>query len=106
YKLYDLLEQGIYNEDSFFERSKILGEKIKVLETALAEIEAQAESEKIQVKELRVRLQYILNNFENAAPDEKNAMLKSAVRKIYYTKTQRMCNYKRFSDLTLEVDFL
>ncbi|MDE6092701.1 MAG: recombinase family protein [Ruminococcus sp.] len=105
-KLYDLLEQGIYDANTFLERSNILSEKIKVLETALTEMEAHAESEKIPVKELRVRLQYILNNFENVAPYEKNAMLKSTVRKIYYTKTQRMCNHKRFSDLTLDVDFL
>ena len=105
-KLYDLLEQGIYDANTFLERSKILGEKVKILETALAEIESHSEPERLPVKELKVRLQYVLDNFENAVPDQKNAMLKSVVRKIYYTKTQRMCNHKRFSDLTLEVDFL
>ena len=106
-KLYDLLEQGIYDANTFLERSKILGEKIKTLETAIAEIESQAEPERLPVKELSVRLQYILNNFENAAPDEKNAMLKSVVRKIYYSKTQgRTKNKSSISDLSLEVDFL
>ena len=105
-KLYDLLEQGIYDANVFLERSKIIGEKIKTLENALEEINSQAKSEKLPVKELQVRLQYILDNFENSTPEEKNIMLKSAVRKIYYTKTQRMCNHKRFSDLKLEIDFL
>ena len=105
-KLYDLLEQGIYNTNIFLERSKVIGDKIKTLETALSEIESRTEPERLPVRELKVRLQYIIDNFENATPDEKNIMLKSIVRKIYYTKTQRMCNHKRFSDLTLEVDFL
>ncbi|MDE6833048.1 MAG: recombinase family protein [Ruminococcus sp.] len=105
-RLYDLLEQGIYDANVFLERSKIIGEKIKTLETALSEIESHSEPERLPVKELKVRLQYILDNFENATPEEKNVMLKSAVRKIYYTKTQRMCNHKRFSDLKLEIDFL
>ncbi|MDE6500709.1 MAG: recombinase family protein [Ruminococcus sp.] len=105
-KLYDLLEQGIYDANTFLERSKVIGEKIKTLETALSEIESHTEPERLPVRELKVRLQYIIDNFENATPEEKNIMLKSAVRKIYYTKTQRMCNHKRFSDLTLEVDFL
>ncbi|MCM1507018.1 MAG: recombinase family protein [Ruminococcus flavefaciens] len=105
-RLYDLLEQGIYDANTFLERSKVVSEKIKTLENALAEIESQSEPEKLPVKELKVRLQYVIDNFSIATPEEKNTMLKNVVQKIHYTKTQRMCNHKRFSDLTLEVDFL
>ncbi|MCM1228221.1 MAG: recombinase family protein [Clostridium sp.] len=105
-KLYDLLEQEIYDINTFTERSNIVAEKIKTLETALAEIEKSAEPKKLSAKELLIRLQYVLDNFSTAAPEEKNIMLKGAIRKIYYTKTQRMCKNKPLSDLTLEVDFL
>lgn len=105
-KLYDLLEQEIYNINTFTERSKIVGEKIKALETALAEIEKSNESKKLSPKELLTRLQYILNNFNTATPEEKNNMLKEAIKKIYYTKTQRMCKNNLSSDLTLEIEFL
>lgn len=105
-KLYDLLEQGIYDTDTFLERSKIVNEKIKTLETAIAEIDNSAESEKLSPKELIVRLQYVIDNFESANPEDKNNMLKRVVKRIYYTKTQKMCYRKQISDLTLEVDFL
>ena len=105
-KLYDLLEQGVYDTDTFLERSKIVAEKIKILETALAEIDNLTESEKLSPKELTIRLQYVIDHFESATPEEKNDMLKSVVKKIYYTKTQKMCYRKTISDLTLEVDFL
>ncbi|MDE5833981.1 MAG: hypothetical protein K2H26_00510, partial [Ruminococcus sp.] len=106
-KLYDLLEQGIYDANTFLERSKIIGEKIKTLENTLAEIESHTEPERLPVKELQVRLQYVLNNFEKATPEEKNIMLKSVVRKIYYSKSQgRTKNKSSLSDLLLEVDFL
>ncbi len=105
-KLYDLLEQEVYDTNTFVERSKLISEKIKALETALSEAENKNEPKKLSSKELVTRLQYILDNFNNAAPEERNIMLKSVARKIHYTKTQKMCNNKRFSDLTLEVDFL
>lgn len=105
-KLYDFLEQGIYDTDTFLERSKIIGEKIKTLENALAEIDNSTESEKLPPKELIVRLRYVIEHFESATPEEKNTLLKSIIRRMYYTKTQKMCYRKPTSDLTLEVDFL
>ena len=105
-KLYDLLEQGVYDTDTFLERSKIVSEKIKALETAITEIDNLTKSEKLSPKELTIRLQYVIDRFESATPEEKNDMLKSVVKKIYYTKTQKMCYRKTISDLTLEVDFL
>lgn len=105
-KLYDLLEQEIYDINKFTERSKIIGEKIKALENALAETNGANKSKKLSDKELLVRLQYVLDNFNTAIPEEKNIMLKGVIQKIYYTKTQRMCKNKLLSDMTLDVEFL
>lgn len=106
-KLYDLLEQGIYDANVFLERSKKLNDKIESLENALAEIESQIEPERLSDKELGIRLRYILENFEGATPEERNSMLKSVVRKMYYSKHNgRTKNKSSVSDLTIKIDFM
>lgn len=105
-RLYDLLEQEIYDANTFIERSKIIAEKIEKLEAAIAEIKNPAETPKLSPQEAITRLYYVVNNFSGASPEEKNRMLKHVVNRIYYSKTQRMCRRNLQSDLTIEVDFL
>lgn len=105
-KLYDLLEQEVYDTATFLERSQVVAQRIKSLESAIAEEEARKEPQKLPPKEAIARLTYVINNFKTASPNEKNTMLHTVVEKIYYSKTQRMCCNKRNSDLTLDAVFL
>ncbi len=105
-KLYDLLEQEIYDTNTFLERSKLINDRIKSLETELKNIETTTSHKKLSPEEVLTRLEYIVANFEKANPEEKNSMLKSVANKIYYSKTERMCKNKDKSDLKIEVDFL
>lgn len=105
-RLYDLLEQEIYDANTFIERSKIIAEKIEKLEAAIAEIKSPDETPKLSPQEAITRLRYVIDNFSAAPPEEKNRMLKRVVSKIYYSKTQRMCRRNLQSDLTLDIDFL
>lgn len=104
-KLYDLLEQEIYDTNTFTERSKLISEKIIALETALSEIQADSVLKKNSPKKLTTNLKSILDNFYSASPEEKNIMLKNTVRKIYYIKTRKMYRNKQLSNLTLEINF-
>ena len=105
-KLYDLLEQGIYDSETFLSRSSLLSEKIRAIESQLKEIE-ESENKVQKSPELAIiELKYVINNFDKAEAGEKNRLLKRVVRKIYYSKTQRMCKNKSDTDLTLEIDFL
>ncbi len=105
-RLYDLLEQEVYNKNTFLERSAIVEDKIRMLETALSELDNEETVEKLSTDKSVLKLQYIIDNFDNASPEEKNIMLKSVIRKIYYSKSHRMCCRKQTSDLNLEIDFL
>lgn len=105
-KLYDLLEQEVYDTATFIERSKVVTERIKALEKAIAEEESRKKPEKMSTKEALAKINYVIQNFRGGTPDEKIAMLHTIVEKIYYTKTQRMCNNKRKSDLSLDAVFL
>lgn len=105
-KLYDLLEQEIYDTNTFLERSKVLNDKIKSLEKAVAETDSGAEAPALPIEESIVRLKNVLDKFENSTPEEKNILLKSVMRKMYYSKSQRMCRQKMTSDLVIEIDYL
>ena len=105
-RLYSLLEQEIYDTNTFLERSKLINDKIHSLETAIREISIEKNPQQLPPDEAVRRLGYVIKNFADSAPEEKNRLLHTVVRKIWYTKTQRMCKNKPYSDLTLSADFL
>ena len=105
-RMYDLLEQEVYDTNVFLERSKIVNDKIKKLEAAIKEIADESKQPQLSPDAAIERLQYIIDNFNSSDSEEKNRLLHSVVRKIYYNKTLRMCKNKQDSDLSLNVDFL
>lgn len=105
-KLYDLLEQEVYDTKTFVERSKTIAERQKNLEIQLARLSETVPTKKQPQKAIS-DLKYVIKNFPHCQnADEKRSMLKSVAGKIYYAKTQRMCKNKMKSDLTLDIDFL
>lgn len=105
-KLYDLLEQEVYDTNTFLERSQVLNSKIKSLEEAIAESESEDKETELPIEESIVRLRNVLDCFETASPEGKNLLLKSVIKKMHYSKTQRMCRQKLTSDLIIEIDYL
>jgi DNA invertase Pin-like site-specific DNA recombinase len=104
-RLYDLLEQDIYDVNTFLERSETVKSRISSLESAIKEIDDETKP-RLSPQESILRLQYVVDNFYTSSPEEKNRLLHSVVRKIYYSKTVRMCRRNRSSDLSLQADFL
>lgn len=104
-RLYDLLEQDIYDVNTFLERSETVKSRIRSLESAIKEIDDETKP-RLSPQESILRLQYVVDNFYTSSPEEKNRLLHSVVRKIYYSKTVRMCRRNRSSDLSLQADFL
>ena len=105
-RMYDLLEQDIYDANTFLERSKVVTQRISSLEAALKELATEAPRQRLTPEEARNRLTKVIADFPTADPAEKNRLLRSVVNKIYYIKTSRMCRNNKTSDLALEVDFL
>lgn len=105
-KLYDLLEQEIYDTETFVQRNEIITRRQKELEEQLTEI-PETEQKKKSPEQAISDLKYVIQNFPDCqSADEKRNMLKGVVNKIYYSKTQRMCRNKMESDMTLDIDFL
>ena len=105
-RLHELLEQEVYDTNTFIERSKIVKEKICSLEAAVREFTSGQQPPKLPPVEGVRHIRCAIGNFSDSEPAEKNRLLHAAAGKIWYTKTQRMCKNKPYSDLSISVDFL
>ena len=101
-KIYEFLENGIYNKNEFLNRSKSIKNNIETLESKLEEysflllknIEIQNEKETMIPKQKNVIDLY--NKLDNAK--DKNILLKSIIAKVTYLKTEKAI--KKDSDPT------
>ena len=92
-KIYDFLENGIYNKDEFIIRSNSIKENIENLENKLEEynnfLNKNNEIKNVQ-KTLVPKLENIIDLYyklENAK--DKNVLLKSIIYKVNYLKTEK-----------------
>ena len=101
-KIYEFLENGIYNNDEFISRSKAIKDNIQCLESKLEEYNSilQKNLEIQNQKEIIIpKLENILDlycNLETA--EDKNVLLKSILSKVTYLKTKKAI--KKDSDPT------
>ena len=101
-KIFDFLENDIYNKDEFINRSTTIKENIKTLENKLQEYnELLSKNIKLQneTKTMIPKLENIIDLYyrlENA--EDKNILLKSIIAKVTYLKTEKAI--KKESDPT------
>lgn len=105
-KLYDLLEQEIYDTNTFLERMKALNEKKAVVEEELAVCEDLTPQNPMSPEKNTMEIQYVLDHFRESDPAEKNRLLHMIVMKIRYQKTERACYRKPDTDLQLHIEFI
>lgn len=105
-KIYSFFEQGIYTTETFLERSASISEKIRICEYGLTDADEQETASELAPEELTIRLETVLREFDKADPEKKNKLLRSVIKRIEYSKTERQSCGKAFSDLKLDVDFL
>lgn len=90
--LYDLVERGIYSDDLFLQRSKHLAGQIAETQTALETAQKRLSSGLSLKKnrfEIIPKVEHVLEAYPALdSPAEKNALLKSVLDKVIYTKTQ------------------
>lgn len=91
-RAYDLLEQGIYDADTFLSRSRILASQIASLEKKKNALSAELSALKGDYENyssITERAQHVLEIWRSdASAREKNDALKTLVEKIVYTKTK------------------
>lgn len=102
-RLYDLLEQNVYSPEVFAERSEAIGRRIKDIE----EIAARERSEKLRItaEEARLTVKAVIDGcFGLDSASQKNELLKTAIKRISYSKTTGGRHGK--SDMKLHIEYL
>ena len=101
-KIYEFLENGIYNNDEFINRSKAIKDNIQCLESKLEEYNSilQKNTEIQNQKEIIIpKLENIIDLYYNLeTAEDKNILLKSIISKVTYLKTKKAI--KKDSDPT------
>ena len=101
-KIYDFLENGIYNKDEFITRSKTIKDSIQNLENKLKEYNSllqknvEIQNEK---KTMIPKLENVIDLYDKLeTAEDKNILLKSILSKVTYLKTEN--SIKKDSDST------
>jgi DNA invertase Pin-like site-specific DNA recombinase len=89
-RLHDLLERGIYDEETYLERSQNLAERIEATRQAISETEKDIEQEKKKQQaqhDVIPKVEHVLDlYYKTNDPAEKNNLLKSVLEKATYLK--------------------
>lgn len=92
-RTHDLLEQGIYDTDTFLLRSRELTERIGAAQKNLADLRkalGEAEAREVSQNEIIPRAEKLLELYPLLpTPAAKNDMLKEVLEKVVYTKSVR-----------------
>jgi len=85
--LHDLLEQGIYDVDTFSSRMDILTNKILPIENRMENLSDEIkQAENTDIQSFKETIVNVLNSYESASISEKNILLKSIIKSIKYSK--------------------
>lgn len=91
-KLHDLLEQNVYDADTFIERSHSLSERIDKAKTDIAGLESELKIETLaedNEKNIVPKVERLLEVYhELPTPKAKNDMLREVIEKVIYIKNK------------------
>ncbi|MEG2869433.1 MAG: recombinase family protein, partial [Terrisporobacter sp.] len=90
-KLFDLLERGIYDEETFLERSLFITSRIKNIKNEIDKVNFEITSFNkniIAKQNIIPDLESVLEHYYSSSPKEQNMLLKSVIDKVLYEKSQ------------------
>ena len=105
-RLYNLLEQEVYDADTFLERSAIIKDRINTIKAAMQELDSVKEKKSVLNEEAVKRLADVIECFATANPTEKNRLMQTVIKRIYYSKARRTERKNMSSNLMLTIDFI
>lgn len=107
-KLHDLLEKGIYDVDTYLDRSKALAAKIYEIKDTIIKIQKDINIESeisISYSRLLPAIRYMLLDYESSEDiNYKNALLKTVIANIVYYKTPASRTAKFELDVKFRTD--
>lgn len=102
-KLHDFLERGIYDEDTFLERSQNLAERLSETSESIERTKRELNIEMNRVEahlNIIPRVENVIRSYwETDDPAKKNTLLKSILERVDYTKER----HQRLDQFTLKI---
>lgn len=109
-KLYNLLEQGVYDSETFLERMSTLTEKINVagndieeLESKLANIREYKNKKNNLIPKINDSIEFIKNLYSDLDANQKNNFLKTIIQQIVYSKDKNASKCDFYLDVYLKI---
>ena len=104
-KAFDLLEQEIYDNTTFIERSKSLKIRIDELKKEKEKYSIKTKQEKIEkIKDIIPKLRNAINTYSTSLPaTDRNELLKSVINKVYYIKSVRGKGHEEEFELQINI---
>lgn len=88
-RLHDLLEQGVYDIDTFTERSQNIAGRLEALEKEYAGlVQKQKKSSQANLEEVIQRFENVLKLYNSSSPAQKNRLLKTVIKSGTYYKAK------------------
>ncbi|TCS95002.1 recombinase family protein [Hazenella coriacea] len=95
-KLHDFLERGIYDEETYIERSKDIATRLNQARESLEATTSELKSiqDRLGARQSVIpRIEHVLDIYEDLdTPEQKNILLKTVLDKCVYTKEQHQRN--------------
>lgn len=103
-KAFDLLEQGLYDDNTFIARSTILKNKLQELKLEKEKYISTSKTNKIEkIKNIIPKLEEVLKNYNTSlTAEDRNNLLKSVINEAHYLKTVKGHNHE--DEFTLKID--
>lgn len=106
-KTHDLLEQGVYDTDTFLERSRSIYERITQAKNDITTLEENLRVEVIHEESavnIIPKVEELLEVYNKLpSPKDKNDMLKEVLEKVVYVKDKGICRHVSPDDFTITI---
>jgi DNA invertase Pin-like site-specific DNA recombinase len=101
----EMLEEGIYSKAKFLERTAVLEKEKELLQASLFTLEnSSISNQDVRAKKAIPILEKVLKRYWDLSPADKNALLKTIIDRVEYTKTKHNTRWnKQLDDLELKI---
>lgn len=100
----EFLEEGIYSKDKYLERVNILNKDIDSLKLAIDDLKSTNFDEHKKITSAVPILNKVLADYYTVGISERNALLKTIIKKIVYTKNVACYNSKNNIHFDLDIE--
>ena len=103
-KACEMLELGVYTKEKYLDRVNILEADKRALQGQISALEASFTDEQAKIKKAIPILEKCLDAYWSLSAPEKNALLKSFIEKIEYSKSKRNTRWNKcLDDMQLKI---